>query len=93
MLLLQNLVFWAALSGAVFPLTASAGEWEEYLALKEALTVTRSKLPPRPIPTWLAVREWEPRPHYQLESVKALTDHDRKKDRPENEEPNSPTPR
>jgi len=93
MLLLQNLVFWAALSGAVFPLSASAGEWEEYLALKASLVVSKPSQPAKPLPIWLRVEEWQPRPHFRLDAVKVLTDFDKKSDRPSDEKPvSSPLP-
>lgn len=93
MLLLQNLVFWAALSGAVFPFPASAGEWENYQDLKAALFVSKAKGGIAPsLPRWIQVEEFEPRPHYRLDALKAAMEYERSLQKKPDEKPTSLPP-
>jgi len=59
----------AALSGAVFPLPVISSELEEYNQLKAAMVRSAAKKD-HPLPQWIRARarEFEARPHYDLDS-------------------------
>lgn len=62
--LLQIILIWGALSGALFPSVSLAGEWEEYKALKDAMvrsTVKRDL----PLPVWAAALDYPRAAHWQ----------------------------
>jgi len=57
----------AALSGAVFPLPVISSELDEYNNLKAAMVRSAAKKD-HPLPRWIRAREFEARPHHDLDS-------------------------
>jgi hypothetical protein len=65
----QNLAFWGVALAALFSIPVQAGEWENYLELKEAVVRSKAKRD-IPLPSWIDARPYEPRPHSYLETRK-----------------------
>jgi len=65
----------AGLVLALFSPLGYTGEWESYQDLKAHVVRSDKAAKSRPLPNWVTAREFEPRPHYGLDSIKALQEH------------------